>query len=659
MLVWNANPQGDGIIVARLSTRDVQQGETALSQVHGAREVMNRCDRRARLIVVTTENKSAKAFEDRPDFRLIRDEIYAGRCAWVCFRDVDRLARKPLPRYSFFELLEETGTDLYLTELGRAVDWENDDLNLGFNGLIGDNERKRTYSRTHAPLVSRWLGEGRGWPGQLKFGFGRNEFTNFPEVDPEQWPFVKMVFETYATAQDGSGRGVRGVEEALAAAGCELSRETIRRILKDPIYVNGEFTTTRAGTRIAARPIPLHDPIPLDLFERVQQLRRLRKGTERRNPAGLFFLNALAYSSCGARIRGRTRGEGDARAAYEHYLAKGERTCDCPRMTIPARDLEAVVVREVSRLAEEPELLDAWAARALPDFAVAEPVLNESRKSDLERRIANLQRTKSEVLRSFVDGLGESATSSDPLAAYHELVAELDTQIVQLREQLARAETIETMRRTTRPAATEGLREVMRRLLTDEPPEEAELIAKRAAFLRAALSKVVVHLSDDGTVEIELFGHLVPRATLEAGPYGPLETGSDVLLGHLRDSRSGPTDTQVLPYGSVGQLGLPSIGQRSRAAPKLTPSPEGVPAWRSPRLRTAIRWDAGSRQGKFLHSDAVVARVVELRAEGVTHNQIATTLAEEGFTTPFGGRWSDQTVSNILKRTAGAEPLAG
>jgi hypothetical protein len=55
----------------------------------------------------------------------------------------------------------------------------------------------------------------------------------------------------------------------------------------------------------------------------------------------------------------------------------------------------------------------------------------------------------------------------------------------------------------------------------------------------------------------------------------------------------------------------------------------------------------------------VVARVVELRAEGVTHKQIATTLAEEGFTTPFGGRWSDQTVSNILKRTAGAEPLAG
>jgi hypothetical protein len=307
MLVWLVDADGDGILAARLSTRDVQQGETAMSQVHEEREVMKRTDRRARLIVVTTENDSASSFDDRPDFRLIRDEIYAGRCRWVCFRDVDRVARKPLPRYSFFELLSETQTDLYLSELGRAVDWEQDDLSLGIHGVIGDHERKKTYSRTHTPLMRRWLGEGRGWPGQLKYGFRRNPLTKFPEVDPDQWVFVKMIFETYASAQDGTGRGVRAVAEALTAAGCVISRESIRRILKDPIYVTGEFTTNRADKQVAARPIPLPEPIPLDLFERVQQLRALRRGTERRHPPGLFFLNGLAYSGCGARLRGRTR----------------------------------------------------------------------------------------------------------------------------------------------------------------------------------------------------------------------------------------------------------------------------------------------------------------------------------------------------------------
>lgn len=50
---------------------------------------------------------------------------------------------------------------------------------------------------------------------------------------------------------------------------------------------------------------------------------------------------------------------------------------------------------------------------------------------------------------------------------------------------------------------------------------------------------------------------------------------------------------------------------------------------------------------------AVVERIQELRAEGLTYQQIADTLTAEGLRTKRGGGWYPATVRNYVKRMAG------
>ena len=59
----------------------------------------------------------------------------------------------------------------------------------------------------------------------------------------------------YETPQheDGKGGGVRAVERELQKQDCNISRETIRRILARTIYYDGRWTTTRAGTPSSRR----------------------------------------------------------------------------------------------------------------------------------------------------------------------------------------------------------------------------------------------------------------------------------------------------------------------------------------------------------------------------------------------------------------------
>src|SRR6201999_3214831 len=98
LLIWTDHPDGDGIVFARLSGREVQHGETAMGQIHPARELCRLLGLRARLLVVSVNNTGARDFDERPDFALATEAIDAGWCRWTMWRDIARLAREPLPQ---------------------------------------------------------------------------------------------------------------------------------------------------------------------------------------------------------------------------------------------------------------------------------------------------------------------------------------------------------------------------------------------------------------------------------------------------------------------------------------------------------------------------------------------------------------------------------
>jgi DNA invertase Pin-like site-specific DNA recombinase len=656
MLVWVNDPAGDGIIVARLSDRDIQSGETAMSQVHGAFENAKRLGLTPRLIIVCTNLSGANMFRDRPDLQLITEEIDRRRCRWVHFRGVDRIARRAYVFYQFIEMLMGAGTKLYLNEIsGRAVDWETDDIHLGFNSLMSERERITIYKRTHGPLITRWLGEGRGWPGGLPFGFKRNPVTKFAEICPIQWRAIRIIFFTYALHEDGKGGGVRAVEKELREYGYQLSRESIRRILKKSIYLDGRWTSTRAGQVVENRQIeiPEHLRIPSDVYARSQRFRRLRKGKDTVAPPGFFALNPVIEFTDGTRLRARIEREGFPANEYYYrpWVARGKIPKPWLGVKIPMSKLHRAIAAELRRIASCHELQKQFTEIARPEFNGDGSVLDEAGRRDLKTKIANLERTRDALTQDYVSRFAEEGPENivNPLAGFETLTAGVTADIDRYREQLGRAEALDELRRTTRPAENAELLDLLHEVCPLELPTEPEAIEKFATFVELALSKIVVDIDEYGDVLLWLHGPLVPADLPLLRMHDPLTVlgdeiaaGSDGLLGAL---------IQPTHKGSVAcqldRLELPRIGTRNPEKPTRERAfAEERPAWISTQLEIPGLTIEVSRME---YDWNIVLRICHLRGEEWSLARIAALFNDEDVPAPRGGTWSEDSLCRLLR----------
>jgi DNA invertase Pin-like site-specific DNA recombinase len=665
LLVFMVDPDGDGVIAARLSNRDIQNGETALGQVHPALDAAKQLGLRPRLIVVSTGLSGGNRLSDRPDLELLEEEILGGRCRWVWFRGVDRISRRPQVFYTFVDLLETAGVALYLTEIpGRAVDWEKDEIQMSFNALMGSRERRAIYERTHGPLINRWLNEGRGWPGGLPFGFRRNKLTKYPEIDPVQWPFVRMAFEHYVQFEDGEGGGVRAVQEKLASEGCTISRETITRMIKRPIYFTGEWTTTRAGVTVENRPIeiPEDQRIPLDVWERVQNCRRLRRGKDKRTPPGLFALNRIGRLADGTRIRARlTTADPEEVIYYRPYVPEkgGSIPVRWRGWKVEARALHRAIFDEVLRLVDCKHLQEEWTRIARPDYGQAGPILDAPARADIDRKIHNLAEAIAQVERQFAMRLAdEGAGGGDLFAERKKLLGPLELEQQALEEQLRRAAALESMRTTTRPAADAPLLEALRDVLGPAGDDEPALVLKRTAFLELALSEVVLDIGDDGVLLATLHGPLIPSDLPVLTVHDPVTALKDEL-----EKNAANVDQQTHKSSLVSPLvgmSLPPLGSRNRAAARLIRHVPGLgAAWMSPPLPLDVRLEETREERPYTttYDWAVVLRICDLRRTGWSMERIAGLFNDECVPTPRGGTWSSGTISTLLSNLRGRRSL--
>jgi hypothetical protein len=75
-----------GILAARLSTEDLQHGETAMRQVHVLREMAERLSLPVGFIIVALKTSGALPYDERLDFAFIASQINAGATTYVAFR---------------------------------------------------------------------------------------------------------------------------------------------------------------------------------------------------------------------------------------------------------------------------------------------------------------------------------------------------------------------------------------------------------------------------------------------------------------------------------------------------------------------------------------------------------------------------------------------
>lgn len=179
---------GDGVVFVRLSSRDIQEGETAFGQV---RTVLEMCDRnrlRPRWILASNAElhvEGALRESDPLGLGLWRDAD-EGWLSGVAARGDDRISRNPSASPLFPDELQRRKIGFWLDNLGGYANLEGPVVrfmlrSLGSNATL---ERDRTVDRATAAIISRWLDEKRGWPPQPKYGF-RRDHERFLEVDPD------------------------------------------------------------------------------------------------------------------------------------------------------------------------------------------------------------------------------------------------------------------------------------------------------------------------------------------------------------------------------------------------------------------------------------------------------------------------------------------
>lgn len=603
-----SEPKPRVAVVNRLSSQEIQGGETIAGQIFdGLRTAQdNNCDVVA--VIASTNYGSELTFEERDDFRWIVEQAELGQLDGVVFREPDRIARKQAVVHPFYDKCKRLDLDIYLASLNRKVDWssEGDQLQISLINALSEVEAQKIARRMQDAKRRRWVEEGRGWPGCKRFGFRRNKLTKHLEVDPEQWPTIELIHNNYGKLSSGRKSGCRALSEKLAEMGIDLSTEKIRKILLDPIYVDGTYTVRVDGQLIACEPIPLEKPIPRAVFQRNQELLVCQKGTYSKVPAGTNALNGVVieHGACNDQTDPKAGHPprlrvNNSRAGKPSYRHRGKHPKSCHGYRLEQREFEGAVIRKLLELAEDKEVQEAWSAAALVieesqestcgDVEAELETSLEIQRLQMTEKVANLEAELERQLEQLV----EMAGAGETITATHRALAErLEESLNVSRKRLSVLEANAARRSEEREQeagrSKEELLDALKAVLTEEIPKDDGRRARRQAILECCLSKIVVHdvASGDGTssdatpsgagqdpydgkgYEIELFGPLVPKTIVEGGssggsgrsggssssayntlPVSPLDAAGHLLEAELRESEAAEAEAEGAAVG--------------------------------------------------------------------------------------------------------------
>ena len=216
-------------------------------------------------------------------------------------------------------------------------------------------------------------------------------------------------------------------------------------------------------------------------------------------------------------------------------------------------------MRELRRLAANPELQAAWTAAAFPEVTTRSDVLSGEARAGLEQRLATGRRQLEKLNRDWTD----RALAGEELnpTLWERMMGPIQAELDSIERQLEVMDAINEARQATQPPVvdtdSETIATKLQEILTDECPSDPELRLRRAAFVEAALSCVIIHDVDgserpvttteaqdrDGVLAregatartgeflVELRGPLVPLQIRLVEPWDPAVHAAPALLG--------------------------------------------------------------------------------------------------------------------------------
>ena len=505
------DPHGDGVVTARLSSDEIEKGETIGFHVQSALQAPKRDGRVPLRIIASLRNSGYRSNDDRRDVQQLENWVESGECAWVATSFANRLARGRLQIEEIYDLLRSADIELYIGAVNRQIDWYHDDALLAAWAMNDSLSGRSIKEQTHGAIIRRYLLMGRGWPGYIRYGTKRGEDLYLYE-DPEQTKVIRWLHKRYQQLCAKGKGGLRDLKkEAKKLWAVDLSHERIRTILMDPLYVTGEWHVTYLGYAVACRPVKFANPVSKDTFQRTQELLALRQRSNTSTPLGECLLNYVPFfwrplmdvKLAKGQERSRFRGSLDKRRKedQEMFYTLRHVSPQDPRITIP-KSIEKVVIREIKKVLRSQ--FARHAAAAMLDGVQQQPPDNgssaeaeEVERQRLQERLALVKRREAEAKRQWMDGFLEGDSGPEE---WKELVGEVKAERKRLERQLALQERPKPKRRRRRPRIQDQDRDGYLRsvdaILTEETPDDHDHRVARAALVQSLLSMVIVDRVD-------------------------------------------------------------------------------------------------------------------------------------------------------------------
>jgi len=585
---------GRGMAFARLSGDEVRKGENLGYHVQSALDLARNSKVPVRWVMASIENSGYQWFDERKDLLRIERLLELGELDSIFVLHLHRMARERLEIEQVCRTLQTGGASLYICAINRKLDWHLDDALIASWAMTASQEGKWIKERTHGAIIRRYLLEGRGWPGSIRYGCMRDADKYLVE-DPFQMKIVRWLFDRYIelSAEGGKG-GLRRLQAELwETHQTRLTHERIRTILMDPIYVSGEWHVTYNGYAVAGKPIELSNPIDKQTFQRVQELLNLRGKAGSVTPLGYFLLNYVPFfhADCAGQrapkgkqspiyLRGELTQDGLDSVSAKTYRHRPHCPEACRGLLVPKDEIEAAVVREVKRLlrtrifraaaaeAKQAAEADDQARASSSDPEAAERARLEELRN-LRQSLARIEQTEEATKRAWLDGVGDGSAGVDD---WQDMLGEVRAERKRLEQRIAFAEKRgdggTRRRKRINSRDRDGYMRSAEEILTEETPEDPDHRIARAALIKALLSAVVLHhvepdsesadAGDDdggGGYRIELHGWLVPEdETVDNAPDALVQI-KDHLDRFAVAGHQGIAEDSMAPNVDVGSNG--------------------------------------------------------------------------------------------------------
>jgi hypothetical protein len=640
-----------------MSGRDAQMGDTEATQLNSLLEEMVISGILPRVVIFTLDNSGYNDEEDRPDLILCHQLMTEDWCEVVGRRGMDRVGREYLPVDRHLHLLQKHGVDLYLLSFRRIVNWREDDITIRAQMMAAKQEGENFRYRSQDALVRRWLEIGRGWPGVIRYGTVRDTNKNgqflVPAKDGKQMQIVHYLYERYAAAEGTVSR--RQLErEVLQKFKAKLSHPTINRLLRDPIYVTGEWWVSFCGVLYRGKDIEWENPVPLERYQRVQELMALRGGARNPDSEGAFALNGLLRHATCQHMRDkrdklyRFRGSVSNRGKPTYYHSPGPATDHCRGFSLPAQVIEPAVMRALRQLATDGQLQEAWRRRAQQPERPPQAALNEQQLEDLRQQRQRLIAQRDSIEAREMERCLQTGEDVD-LGQLRRVTQLMEDRVAEIEARLTQADQPAPTRTRVEPEQLDNAALVARinEVLTDEAPEDSDARRDRAILVKSLLNAVVVERTDDG-LTVELHGWLEgPDQQLAV-----LEVGRQALA-HAGENKRPPTrQGQVTTMRHPEPIGPVTARRERQDRAALAAGAERSSQETTGMVAAGVRESA---EGDGEEPDARVLTGLRRRSETASDEG----EEEAGDQVPTGLRLRSETASDEGEEEAGDQVLTG